>query len=208
MSAAVMPIAASTTSGRSPAPSPCLTSRVLSSWSRFMTASSAASRPSLSASARRARRSSVTSRLTVASVTNSPLASETAKAEKSIQIGSPVTKWRNRISAFAWPSRMIRGTRSFMTNARSSGKKNASIAEPLTCSRLSRPTIRRAAGLAKVGNPRRSQMPMKSLLFSTSRASRSRSASARLRSVISAKKIERPSSDGYARFSYQRSRAG
>jgi len=43
-------------------------------------------------------------------------------------------------------------------------------------------------------------MPMKSLLFSTSRASRSRSASARLRSVISAKKIERPSSDGYARF--------
>ena len=65
----VMPIAASTISGRSPAPSPCLTSRVLSSWSRSMTASSAASRASLSASARRARRSSVTSRLTVASAT-------------------------------------------------------------------------------------------------------------------------------------------
>ena len=150
----------------------------------------------------------MTSRPTVASATNCPLASETAKAVKSVQIGSPVTKWRNRISAFAWPSRMIRGKRSFMTNARSSGKKNAPIAEPSTCSRLSRPTIRRAAGLAKVGNPRRSQMPMKSLLFSISRASRSRSASARLRSVISAKKIERPSSDGYARFSYQRSRAG
>ena len=54
---------------------------------------------------------------------------------------------------------------------------------PARCS--SRPTISRPARLTKKGTPFRSQMPMKSVLFSTSVTNFSRSASARFRSVMS-----------------------
>ena len=78
------------------------------------------------------------------------------------------------------------------------------------CSISSSPTILIPALLTNIGMPARSQIPMKSVLFSTSVTSRCCSASARLRSVISRTILDAPTHcafgvlDGRDRQRYRR----
>ena len=101
-------------------------------------------------------------RATVASAATRPAPSLIGKASYQTGTGSPVAKWRNRISPAHPRPAISPGRTSAATKARSSGrKKSRTVASPQS-KPSGAPTMRRAPSLVKIALPARSAMPMKS----------------------------------------------